>query len=195
MSIPCKESHYNYMVPHVSACEVIKFWFEDIEPKQRFMKDLEFDGLIRDRFGEIHARANKGLLYTWREHPLDALAEIIVLDQFSRNIYRDTAAAFASDTLALVLAQEAVRRKLDEELNATQKAFLYMPFMHSESAEIHEIALYLFDQEGLEDNYNFEVRHKEIIDRFGRYPHRNAILGRESTAEEIEFLTQPGSSF
>lgn len=179
----------------MSACEVIKFWFEEIEPKQRFMKDLEFDQLIRDRFGEVHARANQGLLYTWREHPLDALAEIIVLDQFSRNMYRDKPGAFASDTLALVLAQEAVRRKLDAELNATQKAFLYMPFMHSESAEIHEIALYLFDQEGLEDNYNFEVRHKEIIDRFGRYPHRNAILGRESTAEEIEFLAQPGSSF
>lgn len=110
-------------------------------------------------------------------------------------MYRDTPGAFASDTLALVLAQEAVRRKLDAELNATQKAFLYMPFMHSESAEIHEIALYLFDQEGLEDNYNFELKHKEIIDRFGRYPHRNKILGRESTAEEIEFLAQPGSSF
>lgn len=183
------------MVLPVSACEVIKFWFEEIEPKQRFKKDLEFDQLIKDRFGEVHARANTGLLYTWREHPLDALAEIIVLDQFSRNMYRDTPGAFASDTLALVLAQEAIRRKLDAELNASQKAFLYMPFMHSESAEIHEIALYLFDQEGLEDNYNFEVKHKEIIDRFGRYPHRNKILGRESTAEEIEFLAQPGSSF
>lgn len=179
----------------MSARDVINFWFEEIEPKQRFKKDLEFDQLIKDRFGDLHDRANRGLLYTWREHPLDALAEIIVLDQFSRNMYRDTPGAFASDTLALVLAQEAVRRKLDAELNSSQKCFLYMPFMHSESAEIHEIALFLFDQEGLEDNYNYEVKHKEIIDRFGRYPHRNAILGRESTEEELEFLSQPGSSF
>lgn len=179
----------------MSARDVISFWFEEIEPKQRFKKDLEFDQLIKNRFGALHKSANLGLLYTWREHPLDALAEIIILDQFSRNIYRDTPEAFASDTLALVLAQEAVRRKLDAELNSSQKCFLYMPFMHSESAEIHEIAMFLFDQEGLEDNYNYEVKHKEIIDRFGRYPHRNAILGRESTEEELEFLSQPGSSF
>ncbi len=179
----------------VSAKEVIQFWFEEIEPKQRFVKDLEFDELIRSRFAETHSQAIQGLLYSWREHPLDALAEIIVLDQFSRNMFRDKADAFASDTLALILAQEAIRRKFDAELSSTQKAFLYMPFMHSESAEIHKIALFLFDQPGLEDNFNFEVRHKDIIDRFGRYPHRNDILGRESTEEEREFLQQPGSSF
>ena len=179
----------------MSAKEVIQFWFEDIEPKQRFVKDLEFDELIRTNFAQTHSLAHQGLLYSWREHPLDALAEVIVLDQFSRNMFRDTAEAFASDTLALILAQEAVRRKFDTKLNSTQKAFLYMPFMHSESVEIHEIALFLFDQPGLEDSFNFEVRHKEVIDRFGRYPHRNKILGRESTEEEREFLEQPGSSF
>ena len=179
----------------MSAIDIINFWFEEIEPKQRFTKDTEFDELIRSRFGETHLQAQAGLLYTWREHPLDVLAEIIVLDQFSRNIYRDSPLAFATDTLALVLAQEAVRRKFDSELDATHKAFLYMPFMHSESAEIHEIALYLFDQPGLEDNFNYEIRHKKIIDRFGRYPHRNKILGRESTAEELAFLSLPGSSF
>ena len=179
----------------MSATEVIKFWFEDIEPKQQFKKDEAFDAEIRSRFGDLHERASKGLLYTWREHPLDALAEIIILDQFSRNIYRDSAEAFAFDNLALVLAQESIRRKLDTELQDRHKCFLYMPFMHSESPEIHEIALYLFDKPGLENNYNYELRHKEIIDRFGRYPHRNAVLGRESTAEEVEFLAQPGSSF
>lgn len=179
----------------MSATEVIQFWFEDIEPKQRFVKDLEFDELIRSKFGETHQRAKLGLLYTWREHPLDALAEIIILDQFSRNMFRESHLAFATDPLALVLAQEAVRRKFDKELDSSKKAFLYMPFMHSESKEIHEIALFLFDQPGLEDNFNFEVRHKEIIDRFGRYPHRNKILDRESTPEELEFLSQPGSSF
>ncbi len=179
----------------MSATEVIQFWFEEIEPKQRFVKDLEFDELIRDRFGETYERATEGLLYAWREHPLDALAEVIVLDQFSRNMFRDSPKAFATDTLALVLAQEAIRRKFDKELDKGKRAFLYMPFMHSESREIHDIAMFLFDQPGLEDNFNFEVKHKEIIDRFGRYPHRNEILGRESTAEELEFLSQPGSSF
>lgn len=179
----------------MSATDVIQFWFEDIEPKQRFIKDLDFDESLRARFGETHHLAAQGLLYPWREQPLDALAEIIVLDQFSRNMFRDTPAAFATDTLALVLAQEAIRRKFDKELDNSKRPFLYMPFMHSESKEIHEIALTLFGQPGLEDNLNFEVRHKKIIDRFGRYPHRNEILGRESTAEELEFLSQPGSSF
>ncbi|GAB5501138.1 MAG: DUF924 family protein [Pseudohongiellaceae bacterium] len=178
-----------------TAKDVIQFWFEEITPKQRFKKDEEFDALIIERFKSIHKRASQGLLYTWRDHPLDALAEIIVLDQFSRNMYRDKPKAFAQDTLALVLAQEAIRRKLDTELQASHKAFLYMPFMHSESAEMHDIAVFLFDQPGLEENYNFELKHKVIIDRFGRYPHRNEILKRKSTPEELEFLSQPGSSF
>lgn len=179
----------------MSTLEVMRFWFEEIEPRQRFKKDVEFDALIRERFGPTHDLAKQGLLYTWREEPLGALAEVIILDQFSRNMFRDSAEAFTYDSLALVLAQEAIRRKLDKEMEIGHKAFLYMPFMHSECREIHEIALYLFDQPGLEDNFNFEVKHKEIIDRFGRYPHRNALLGRESTAEEIDFLAQPGSSF
>lgn len=178
-----------------SPTEIIQFWFEETEPKQRFLKDPEFDELIRKRFKKTHARASKGLLYTWRDHPLDALAEIIVLDQFSRNLYRDSRKAFAQDTLALVLAQEAVRRKLDAELEPRYRGFLYMPFMHSESREIHEIAMYLFDQPGLEDNFNVEIKHKAIIDRFGRYPHRNAVLRRKSSTEEVEFLSQPGSAF
>ena len=110
-------------------------------------------------------------------------------------MFRDSPKAFATDTLALVLAQEAIRRKLDKEIDIGKRAFLYMPFMHSESKEIHDIAMFLFDQPGLEENFNFEIKHKEIIDRFGRYPHRNEVLGRESTAEELEFLSQPGSSF
>ncbi len=183
------------MTSQDSAQDIIRFWFEEITPAQRFKKDPEFDALIRERFRKVHKRASGGLLYTWRDHPLDALAEIIVLDQFSRNMYRDSPRAFAQDTLALVLAQEAVRRKQDVELEAKYRAFLYMPFMHSESAEIHEIAMFLFDQPGLEDNFNFEVKHKAIIDRFGRYPHRNEVLRRKSTAEELEFLSQPGSGF
>ncbi|RDE25353.1 DUF924 domain-containing protein [Motiliproteus coralliicola] len=175
--------------------QIIEFWFEEIEPSKHWIKDAEFDQLIDNRFGDVHAAAAQGELYRWRQEPRGRLAEIIVLDQFSRNIYRDQAAAFGCDAQALVLAQEAVAVGDDQQLEPTQRTFLYMPFMHSESALIHQQAVELFQQPGLEDNYSFELKHKEIIDRFGRYPHRNAILGRESSAEELEFLTQPGSSF
>ena len=118
-----------------------------------------------------------------------------MLDQFSRNVYRDTARAFAQDALALVLAQELVASAQDRSLPVAQRIFTYMPYMQSESAPVHTQAVALFSQPGMEDNLRFELRHKEIIDRFGRYPHRNAILGRTSTAEELTFLSEAGSSF
>ena len=123
------------------------------------------------------------------------MAEIIVLDQFSRNIHRGTPQAFSSDPLALALAQEVVQQKLDKDLPLMMRSFTYMPYMHSESALIHQQAVQLFNQPGLETNYDFELKHKEIIDKYGRYPHRNAILGRESSPDELAFLQQPGSSF
>ena len=175
--------------------EIINFWFDEIESKSWWIKDEAFDSEIRQRFGAIHAAAVRCECYPWRAHPLGRLAEIIVLDQFSRNIYRDRPLAFANDSLSLALAQEAVALQVDKTLTATQKAFLYMPYMHSESAAIHEVAVTLFDQPGMESNLAFELKHKTIIDRFGRYPHRNVIMRRTSTAEEIAFLQQPGSSF
>ena len=120
------------------------------------------------------------------------LAEIIVLDQFSRNIYRNTVKAFSQDPQALCLAQRAIELGFDKKLPDSQAAFIYMPFMHSESKVIHQQAEQLF--KGM-TNYEFELKHKVIIDRFGRYPHRNKVLGRESTAEELQFLTEPNSSF
>ncbi|SER61975.1 Uncharacterized conserved protein, DUF924 family [Vreelandella subterranea] len=174
---------------------VLDFWFEALTPAQWFKKDPEMDQAIRERFGTLHAQAAQCECYAWRQTPRGRLAEIIVLDQFSRNIYRDDARAFATDTLALALAQEAVAAGADASLSSEQRAFLYMPYMHSESAAIHERAVALFNQPGLEKNFDFEVRHKAIIDRFGRYPHRNALLGRVSTDEELAFLKQPGSSF
>ena len=174
---------------------VIKFWFEEISRECHFKKDSDFDQLVETRFGLTLLQARVGELWHWRETARGALAEIIVLDQFSRNIYRDTADAFSADSLALVLAEEAVRRGLDQQLPVTMRSFLYMPYMHSESAIVHEEALRLFDQPGLENSLKFEQRHKAIIDLFGRYPHRNRLLNRESTAQEIEFLKQPGSSF
>ncbi len=118
-----------------------------------------------------------------------------MLDQFSRNIYRDTPRAFAQDALALVLAQELVASGQDRNLSVVQRVFAYMPYMHSESALVHAQAAALFSQPGMEYNLDYELRHKSIIDRFGRYPHRNTILGRSSTAEELAFLSEPGSSF
>jgi uncharacterized protein (DUF924 family) len=119
----------------------------------------------------------------------------VVLDQFSRNVYRDTARAFAQDTLALALAQELVASGQDRSLPLAQRSFSYMPYMHSESALVHAQAVELFSQPGMEDTLRFELRHQAIIERFGRYPHRNAILGRKSTAEELAFLSEPGSAF
>lgn len=175
--------------------KVLTFWFEELTLKQCFAKDEQLDRTIKSRFGEVLEQASVSECFNWREEPEGRLAEIIVLDQFSRNIFRDTPRAFAQDPLALALAQEAVSLGIDRELPPLQRSFLYMPYMHSESKTVHEEALRLFNQLGLEDNYQFEIRHKEIIDRFGRYPHRNEILGRESTPEEIEFLKQPGSRF
>lgn len=151
--------------------------------------------MIRSRFGSLHAAAAQGELADWQEHPRGCLAIVVVLDQFSRNIYRDIDRAFAFDGIALTLAQCAVARGFDKPLDTVKRAFMYMPYMHSESAVVHEQAVRLFSQPGLEGHLEFEMRHKAIIDRFGRYPHRNAALGRESTKEELEFLREQGSSF
>ena len=179
----------------VDAQAVLAFWFQELTPAQWFKKDDNMDRQIAERFSDVLARAAACECFEWRRTAQGRLAEIIVLDQFSRNIYRDDASAFATDTLALALAQEAVAAGADAEFSSEQRAFLYMPYMHSESATIHERAMELFNQPGLEKNLDFEVRHKAIIDRFGRYPHRNALLGRDSTDEELAFLKQPGSSF
>lgn len=179
----------------VTADDILDFWFAEIDPALWFRKDNDFDELIRQRFSAVHAAAAAGELFAWRDTASGRLAEIIVLDQFSRNLFRDDARAFACDEVALVLAQEAVRTGALDVLEPRQQAFLIMPYMHSESARIHAEAVNLFDRPGLENNLDFEHRHKDIIDRFGRYPHRNAILGRTSTAEEEAFLLEPGSSF
>ena len=179
----------------MNANTILDFWFKEIDRKKWFSKDKLFDQYLVEHFGELHHAATMGELYSWRIDARGRLAEIIILDQFSRNIYRDNAQAFSNDALALCLAQETVDQKLDGELNPTEQAFLYMPYMHSESPVIHEEALRLFAAPGLENNYRFERKHKEIIDKFGRYPHRNDILGRESTSEEVSFLSNPGSSF
>ena len=175
--------------------DILAFWFEETKPKSWWIADPEFDALIRSRFEGVLHQAAQCELFGWRNSPKGRLAEIIVLDQFSRNIYRNTPMAFAQDPLALALAQEAITAGADNVLKPLERSFLFLPFMHSESRIIHERAEILYRENGLEDNYQFELRHKAIIDRFGRYPHRNEILGRMSSEEEIDFLKQSGSKF
>jgi uncharacterized protein (DUF924 family) len=166
--------------------DILDFWFNPETQPLWFAKSDDFDALINQKFRNIHQQAAQAELWSWRKTTEGRLAEIIVLDQFSRNLFRDQAQAFA---------QEAISLDLDKQLSPEQRAFLYMPFMHSESKLIHEFALKLFQRLGNPMNLDYEKMHKAIIDRFGRYPHRNQILARPSTAEELEFLTQPNSSF
>ena len=181
-------------LPHAPDA-VLAFWFDEIDPAQWWVKSAEFDRAIEARFGDVHRAAGRCELFGWRATAAGRLAEILVLDQFSRNIHRDTPLAFACDPLALALAQAAVEAGADLEVEDARRTFFYMPYMHSESPAIHAVALELFQAPAVEANREFERRHKAIVDRFGRFPHRNAILGRASTAEEIEFLKTPGSSF
>lgn len=175
--------------------EIIDFWFIETQPMQWWKKDLVFDSKIKERFGEVHKLALDGELSDWNTNPLGVLAHIIVLDQFSRNIYRNTADSFAADTQALKLSISSIMSKMDETLTSDQKAFLYMPLMHSEQISAHYMAHHLFTELGSPNFIKFAKLHRDIIEQYGRYPHRNAILGRESTAKELEFLATEGSSF
>jgi uncharacterized protein (DUF924 family) len=179
----------------MQAQDILHFWFQELNDTQRFAKDAALDATLRARFGATLQAATRAELFGWRGTASGRLAEIVLLDQFSRNIYRDTPGAFAQDPQALTLTQELVASGLDQTLALAQRIFAYMPYMHSESLLIHAQALPLFSQPGLEGTLAFEQKHKAILERFGRYPHRNAILGRVSTPEEQLFLAQPGSSF
>ena len=179
----------------MAPADVLGFWFDEVTPAQWWAKSDAFDRLVATRFAALHAAAMRCELYAWRDSADGRLAEIIVLDQFSRHIHRDRPEAFAADGMALVLAQEAVTAGMDRSLEPPRRAFLYLPYMHSESAAIHVMAVRLFAQPGMADNLAFERRHQAIIERFGRYPHRNCILGRASTPAELEFLQTPGSAF
>ena len=174
----------------MTAEDVLRFWFEESSPKQWFVKDESFDAKIRERFLDTYRAAREGKTKSWRDTSEGRLAEIIVLDQFPRNVFRGKPESFASDALALQLAQEAVSTGDDTKLPKARRHFLYMPYMHSESREMHREALWLFASL-LPSGWNsfiYEWKHKRIIDRFGRYPHRNAILNRASTPAEEEFL-------
>ena len=177
------------------APEVIDFWFGSGSErgkahKRWFEKDPTFDAAIRARFAKLYETLSSN--HDWLDPATACLARILVLDQFPRNMFRGTPRAFAADPLALAAAKHALERGYDRELLPVERTFIYLPFEHSESLADQEKALELFKGN---DNYEWAVKHWEIIKRFGRFPHRNAILGRKSTPEEIEFLKTPGSGF
>jgi uncharacterized protein (DUF924 family) len=200
-----KNIDLTYLDPDARA--VLDFWFDKDNEACWFEQNDRFDKQIKDKFGDIWQAAKKGECVKWRlaESSLDGnssitalagrLAEIIVLDQFSRNLCRKQACAFAQDGMALVLAQEAIQQPYFDTLPMQWRRFMIIPFMHSESALIHDRYLPLFKQLDDATTLDFEYRHKEIIDQFGRYPHRNEVLGRKSTKDEKAFLQQPNSSF
>ena len=170
--------------------EILTFWFEETTPKQKYSQNDDFDALIKSKFEKLYWRVMAGNTKSWRNTPAGRLAEIILLDQFARNMFRDDRQSFAGDELALTLAREAIATGDDMKLPDEQKQFFYIPFMHSESQAVPDEALKLFETKSDEDGLKYEIMHKEIIDRFGRYPHRNEVMGRESTAEELEFLKE-----
>lgn len=168
--------------------EIIDFWFNELTAEEWFNNNDALDLKITEKYIVLHSSVVAGEYSHWRNEPMGRLAEIIVIDQFSRNIYRDDLKSFIYDPMALALAQEAVRAGAQNKLAPEYKQFLYMPFMHSESKLIHDTALSLFSEPGLEEALDYELKHKVIIDRFGRYPHRNKILSRQNTPEEEAYL-------
>ena len=193
-------------MPLASWPDVLEFWFgapdspEFGRPRAPwFVKSAEFDALIRDRFLATHEAAAAGALDAWSSRPLAALALAVVLDQFPRNMFRGTPRAFAADARALALARDAVGQGFDAVLLPVQRWFVYLPFEHAEDLGAQRESLRLFERLATDaagaGTLTYAMRHYAVIERFGRFPHRNAILGRASTPEELAFLAQPGSSF
>lgn len=164
--------------------EVYDFWFSEDNKDKWFVEDKDFDKKIEVRFYTIWEEAKEGLLVSWRENIKGRLAEIIVLDQFSRNLFRGDIRSYKQDPMALVLAQEAVKKEEFASLEKEEQSFILMPFMHSESYALHKWAEKLFQNYGTKETLEFENKHKLVLKKFGRYPFRNEIFGRESSEEE-----------
>ena len=185
------------------AQDILQFWFGEppLQPQQRwFAKDAAFDALIRERFGALIEAALRGELDGWQADAHSALARLLLLDQFTRNAFRDTPRAFAGDALALSGVRAMVAAGQDLALEPLQRGFVYLPFEHAEDLQAQEEGLRLFAaltaaDPAQADSEAWAKKHHVVIERFGRFPHRNAVLGRASTAEEAEFLRQPGSRF
>ena len=184
--------------------QVLDFWFgpntEQVQDRW-FRADAGFDATVRERFGNtVQAALDDRLVDAWRSTRAGRLAQIVVLDQFTRNIHRGTALAFAGDKRALALAQQMIDARNDLALPVLQRWFVYLPLMHAEDLAVQEQSVRLYTTLQAEDArlasaLDYAKRHREVIQRFGRYPHRNAVLGRTSTAEELQYLSQPGAGF
>ncbi len=179
----------------ISAQEIIQFWFVEHNKDDWYGSSDEFDKLLQDRFFELHGQVAAGETFGWRKSVEGRLAEIIVLDQFSRQFFRGKAKAFAYDGMALVLAQELVASGGDKTLDVDQRSFAYMPYMHSESLKIHDEAVRLYGDLGVEASLEFEISHRDVIAKFGRYPKRNEALGRVPSKEELEYISSRDGNF
>ena len=177
--------------------EILDFWFVETQPQQWFQVNEGFDALIAQRFGNAYERATSGALDDWQNNADGALALIILLDQFPRNMFRGTPKAFETDKKALVVAKFAISKGLDQVHSVQKKRFLYLPFEHSENINDQRRCVELFEK--IKDDapmgHEYALRHLDVIDKYGRFPHRNKVLGRDSSAEEEEYLAQEGSGF
>ena len=182
-------------IPDAEAERVLRFWFDEVPAELRFARDAGLDARIAREFGALHALLAQGVPPGWQDHPRRLLAAVIVLDQFSRNLYRDDGRAFAQDEAALALTRRALASGFDEDMTSVEQQFLYMPFMHSERLPEVERSIALMEQSGNADAAAFARRHAEAIARFGRYPARNEALGRASTAEEVAYLAEHPQGF
>lgn len=177
--------------------EVIRFWFEESQPQQWFQKNDSYDREISERFMVTHDMAKKDLCADWTKDADGVLALCLVLDQFPRNMFRGTAKAFETDDKALLISKEALHRGFDSVLSPVKRKFVYMPFMHSENVEEQKRCVSLFEAMKGDDpmSYEYAVKHMEVIEKFGRFPHRNAVLGRDSSEDELNYLKLPGAGF
>ncbi|MGE4313207.1 MAG: DUF924 family protein [Pseudobdellovibrionaceae bacterium] len=177
-----------------SQKEVIDFWFEETQPQQWFQKNEDFDSLIKSRFLETYEAARNGYLDDWKKDADGCLSLLLLLDQFPRNMFRGTPQQFATDGKALLIAKHAVSKGLDQILQPVKRRFIYLPFEHSEQMADQKRSLELFEKVKGDDplGYEYALRHYDVIDRFGRFPHRNKVLGRDSTPEEEAYLAEHG---
>ena len=179
----------------VHARDILRFWFAEVPLEKHFAKDEALDAEIAGRFGKLRDDVLASNAARWRGRPDTLLAAIILLDQFSRNIHRDTAQAFAADPLALALTREAIANGWDEAIDGERRAFLYMPLMHAEDPAVQRESVACFTRLGNAENLDYAREHEAVIDRFGRFPSRNAALGRPSTPEELTYLSRPGAGW
>jgi len=180
--------YFNYELIMLTPQDILDFWYAPDMRSSWFNSTSELDAQIRQRFEPVWEAAVRGELDDWRGSPSGCLALAIILDQFPLNMFRGTAKSFSSEHRAITIAKQAIAQGFDQHIDAAQLAFLYMPLMHSENLADQELSVELYAAAGLNNNLRFAQHHREIVRRFGRFPHRNAILGRASTSEEIDYL-------